>query len=212
MISDTESISSARATFHAEDNALVARFKNGDESAFTELFNRHIASLRRYAKSIVKSDADADEIAQDTLRNAYKYLRNFRGECTFKGWACEICRRLSINRLSSVGYRLRRMLPLDAPIDDTTLTIADTIAADIPSPYDEVAASEVVESVDCGMGKLSKRFYDILTLRAVHGYSHEQISQAHGIPIGTVKSRLSRARDMLKKKVRKEAFAGGGVK
>lgn len=197
---------------HADDTASVQRFQSGDESAFIELYTRHIGKLRRFAEGIVKNSWDAEEIAQDTFVRVYKHIGAFRGDCKFTTWVYEICKRLAFNRLKNVAYRMRGIqINLDAPIGDTDRTISDTIAAPTQLPCDEIATSELADNVGRAMAEIPKSHREILTLRLVHCYSYQQIARLQNIEMGTVKSRVNRARDTLKRKMRKEVFKGSDV-
>jgi RNA polymerase sigma-70 factor, ECF subfamily len=184
----------------AHDAELVRRFNAGDESAFVEIVERYRGKIVSIAMGHLRNHADADEIAQDTFIRAHRGLARFRGDSSLATWLHRIAFNLSRNRYKY--YRCRRrhaMLSLDRAFsDDNQTSFADLIASEAPSPAREATACEFSELVVSCMEKLGGRQREILMLRNGLNQSYEDIAHALGISIGTVKSRIGRARENLR--------------
>jgi RNA polymerase sigma-70 factor (ECF subfamily) len=187
-----------RASMH--DSELVRRFNAGDEEAFVEIVTRYRGKMFSLALRRLRNRADAEEIAQDTFVRAHKALTRFRGDCALSSWLHRIAVNLSCNR-HWYFFRRRQQdtFSLDyVSGDGRSPSLAATFASDAPSPASEAAASELSEIIGTCMGKLGESQRKILTLRNELSHSYRHISRVLGINIGTVKSRLARARKRLR--------------
>jgi RNA polymerase sigma-70 factor (ECF subfamily) len=182
------------------DAELVRRFNGGDEDAFVEIVNRYRGKIVSIALGHLRNYADADEIAQDTFIRAHRGLARFRGDSSLATWLHRIAFNLSRNRYKYYRCRQRHaMLSLDRAFsDDNQASFADLIASEAPSPAREATACEFSELVASCMEKLGARQREILVLRNGLNQSYDDIAQALGISIGTVKSRIGRARENLR--------------
>jgi RNA polymerase sigma-70 factor (ECF subfamily) len=184
----------------AHDAELVRRFNEGDEDAFVEIVGRYRGKIVAIALGHLRNHADADEIAQDTFIRAHRGLARFRGDSSLATWLHRIAFNLSRNRFKY--YRCRRhhaMLSLDRAFsDDNQTSFADLIASEAPSPAREATAGEFSELVVSCMEKLCARQREILVLRNGLNRSYDEIALSLGISIGTVKSRIGRARESLR--------------
>ena len=182
------------------DAELVRRFNAGDEDAFVEIVTRHREKMFSVALGHLRNHADAEEITQDVFIHAYRGLARFRGDSSLSTWLHCIAFNLSRNRY---GYYFRRhrheTCSFDCTLsDDNDATFADLIASDIPDPAREAANREFLAHVTMCLGKLNARHREILTLRNLLDHSYEEIAATLGISLGTVKSRLARAREALR--------------
>jgi RNA polymerase sigma-70 factor (ECF subfamily) len=185
----------------AHDAELVRRFNAGDEDAFGEIVARHRGRMLSIALSHLGNRADAEEIAQDTIIHAYRGLARFRGDSSLATWLYRIAFNLSRNRS---GYFFRRHRhetdSLDCALDDDdVVTLADLIASDAPDPAREEENREFSADVTRCMGKLSAHQLEIITLRNLRDHSYEEIARILGVGMGTVKSRIARARKNLRR-------------
>jgi RNA polymerase sigma-70 factor (ECF subfamily) len=184
----------------AHDAELVRRFNGGDEDAFVEIVGRYRTKIVSIALGHLRNHADADEIAQDTFVRAHRGLARFRGDSSLATWLHRIAFNLSRNRFKY--YRCRQhhaMLSLDRAFsDDNRTSFADLIASEAPSPAREATAGEFSELVVTCMEKLGARQREILMMRNGLNRSYDEIGRALGISIGTVKSRIGRARENLR--------------
>jgi RNA polymerase sigma-70 factor, ECF subfamily len=184
----------------AYDTELVRRFNAGDEAAFTEIVTRYKGKMASIALSHLRNHADAEEIAQDTFIRAHRGLAHFRGDSSLATWLHRIAFNLSRNRYKYYYCRRRHlMLSLDCAFsEDNQSTFGDLIASDTSSPAREATAGEFTDLVNGCMEKLGSRQREILRLRNGLDRSYGEIADALGISIGTVKSRIGRAREKLR--------------
>jgi len=201
MLHSTASSSdSVRTSETLADAELVRRFNGGDESAFLEIMRRHQAKILHVALGLLRNHADAEEIAQDTFIRAHRGLANFRGDSALATWLHRIALNLSRNRYWYFFRRGRHTTwSFDTAFsDDNQATLASLVASDAPSPVREAATNEFAELVAECMELLGPGHRDILTRRNVLNCSYHEIAAALGISIGTVKSRIARARVSLR--------------
>jgi RNA polymerase sigma-70 factor (ECF subfamily) len=183
-----------------QDAELVRRFRIGDEDAFVAIVARYRDKMFSIAFSHLRNHADAEEIAQDTFIRAHRGLTRFRGESSLATWLHRIAFNLSRNRHKyNFCRRQHNTLSLDCSFSyDNRETFADLIACEAPSPAREATAGEFSEIVIRCMDKLGARQREILVLRNGLNQSYGDIAQSLGINIGTVKSRIGRARENLR--------------
>jgi len=182
------------------DTALVRRFATGDESAFTEIVSRYRSRIHALTVNLLRNAADAEEITQDTFIRAYRGLSRFRGDSSLSTWLYRIALNLARNRYWYFFRRRRHSwISLERPLaDGSEATFADIVAAEGPDPAQETAASEFTALVASCMERLDRKHREILTMRNVLDLSYEEIARALGINVGTVKSRIARARENLR--------------
>jgi RNA polymerase sigma-70 factor (ECF subfamily) len=190
--------SARREALH--DAELVRRFRLGDEDAFAAIFARYRDRMFAIAFSHLRNHADAEEIAQDTFIQAHRGMARFRGDSSLATWLHRIAFNLSRNRHRHNFCRRRHLtLSLDCALGvDNQDTFADTIASDAPSPSREAAVSEFTETVARCMERLGPDQREILKLRNGLSQSYGEIGRTLGTNIGTVKSRIGRARESLR--------------
>ena len=194
---------SSKAQEVAFDQDLVARFKGGDGSAFDEMVRRYWDRIYSMVNQLLRNPQDAEEVTQDAFIRAHRGLVNFRGEAAFSTWLYQIATNLARNRYWYWWRRKRdKSVSFDAPVGpDTNLTLAEVIPAEVDSPDDLTVTQELVDRVAVGMEKLNAKHREILILRNVKNLSYEEIAAILHLSIGTVKSRIARARDRLRDKI-----------
>jgi RNA polymerase sigma-70 factor (ECF subfamily) len=182
------------------DASLVGRFNNGDEDAFVEIMTRYRSKIFSIALGLLRNRADAEEITQDTFIRAHRGLARFRGDSSLATWLHRIAVNLARNRYWYFFRRRRQdSLSLDHAIgDNADGTFADLIATDTPDPAQESVRGEFAALVSNCMEKLDQKHREILTLRNVLNLPYEEIAHKLGINVGTVKSRIARARENLR--------------
>lgn len=182
------------------DAELVRRFNSGDGDAFVEIVTRYREKMLSIAHSLVRNHADADDIAQETFIRAHRGLARFRGDSSLATWLHCIASNLARNQYWYFFRRHRHAtLSLDYAFGgDNEATFADLIASDEPSPAREEANREFLTHVAVCMERLSTDQREILTLRNALSLPYGDIAQVLGIGIGTVKSRIARARESLR--------------
>jgi RNA polymerase sigma-70 factor (ECF subfamily) len=194
---------SAKAQEVAFDQMLVARFKQGDQAAFDEMVSRYWDRIYSMVHQLLRNQQDAEEVTQDAFIRAHRGLVNFRGDSAFSTWLYQIATNLARNRYWYWWRRKRdRSISFDAPVShDNETTLAEIIPAEAESPEAEAVTQELLDNIATGMEKLGAKHREILVLRNVKNLSYEEIATILGISVGTVKSRIARARESLRAKL-----------
>jgi len=182
------------------DAELVRRFNAGDEAAFVEIVSRHRERLFALAFGMLKNRGDAEEIAQDVFIRAHRGLAKFRGDASLATWLHHITLNLARNRYWYFFRRRRHAtLSLDCTCrSDAPGTFTDLVATDAASPAREAVVSEFTELIAACMKRLAPPQRQILTLRNSLNRSYGEIASDLSISVGTVKSRIARARGSLR--------------
>jgi RNA polymerase sigma-70 factor (ECF subfamily) len=183
----------------AIDQALIKRFSAGDEDAFVQMMERHHGKIFAAVHHLLRNHADAEEITQDTFIRAHRGLAKFRGDSSLKTWLHRIAANLARNRYWFYFRRRRQdSLSLDFVFPNDSGTFADLIADQAADPAQDVVVGEFAALVDRCMARLEFHQREILTMRNIANRSYREIATAIGINIGTVKSRIARARENLR--------------
>ncbi len=191
---------SAKAQDVALDRILVDRFRNGDSAAFEEMVSRHWDRIYGMVHQLLRNQQDAEEVTQDAFIRAHRGLANFRGDSSFSTWLYQIATNLARNRYWYWWRRKRdRTVSFDQPVgEDNDTPLSEIFVGESESPGDVTVTQELVDRIAVGMEKLSVKHREILILRNVKNLSYEEIAGILGISVGTVKSRIARARDSLR--------------
>jgi len=194
------------ATSRAEaaiDAELVRRCQdNADEEAFAEIVRRHRSRIFSLALASLHNRADAEEITSDTFARAYRGLKDFRGEASLATWLHHIAVNLARNRYWFLFRRRNLATSLDTPLTaDSDATLADVTPSDAPDPVQRFAEGEMAAAIRGCMSRLPENQREILQLRGVLNRSYGEIAESLGINVGTVKSRVARARLMLRRQL-----------
>ncbi|MDB6166942.1 MAG: polymerase subunit sigma-24 [Lacunisphaera sp.] len=189
------------ASVAAQDADLVRRFNSGDETAFAEIMERYRAHVLALVRRSLNNDHDAEDITQDTFIRAHRGLANFRGESALSTWLFRIALNLARNRYWYFFRRQRHnTISLDQPItENQSYGLTEVMAADSPSPLRQAMHNEFVDLVAHCLDRLEGPYREILRMRYIRHYSYEEIGEALHINFGTVKSRVARAREKLRK-------------
>ena len=152
---------------------------------------------------LLRNQQDAEEVTQDAFIRAHRGLVNFRGDSAFSTWLYQIATNLARNRYWYWWRRKRdQSVSFDAPVSsENDMTLADIIPAEVESPDDITVTQEFVSRIGQSMEKLSAKHREILILRNIKNLSYEEIAAILGISVGTVKSRIARARESLRAKL-----------
>src|SRR5678815_1241662 len=183
------------------DADLVARALEGDTSAFGELVDRHRSAVFRAALSALGSHAEADEVAQDACVTAFRRLRTFRGEASFKTWLLTIAWHLALNRRHSLTRWMKRtVIPTSRSTDDEAQW-TDVASAD-DSPEQRVVAMQLRTAIVEEIRRLTPTLRDVLLLAQSGEYTYQEIGDMVGAPVGTIKWRVSEARRVIKARLK----------
>ncbi len=182
-----------------EDHELVSSCQKGDLDAFEVLVEKYQKKMLNIAYRMIGNNEEACEVVQDAFLSAYRAIRKFRGEARFSTWLYSIVVNLSKNRLKKIQTQLHREVSsIDDPVRTEDGQIRKEPAAHEPLPVEQVEKKEVQAKVQECLNNLEDDYREVLVLRDIQGFSYEEIRDILKIPEGTVKSRLSRARDAMK--------------
>ena len=181
------------------DRAAVARAATGDESAFEELVRRHERTVYNLAFRQLGSREDALEAAQDAFVRCYRALPRFRGEATFRTWLVGIAINVCRSRLAGADRRQRRLTQdLTQPDTATGERVPLQLADPAPDPESVARGGEIRVALERGLAALAPQHREVLLLREMSGLEYEEVAVALGCALGTVKSRIARARAALR--------------
>ena len=182
------------------DRVLVARIKGGDQSAFEEIVALYQPRIYSLAHRRLGNHQDAEEVTQDAFLRALRGLVGFRGDSAFSTWLYQIAVNLSQNRYWYWWRRKRhQMVSFDAPLEvDGKIALSEVIPAGDDAPDDEASTQDLRERIATAMERLSTNHREILKLRNVDNMSYDEIAKILRISMGTVKSRIARAREELR--------------
>jgi RNA polymerase sigma-70 factor (ECF subfamily) len=187
------------------DQELVSRCQAGDEGAFDELVRRHQQRALNVAWQLLRNYEDATEVAQDAFVRVYRNIGSFRGESAFTTWLHQIVVNLARNRHRWWKRRGKQTtVSLDEPLETTHGELARQVEAHTDGPDVTAVKQEFVQQIKRAMERLPRTFREVLVLRNVEEMSYEQIAAVLGLSIGTVKSRIARARAALRDQVQRE--------
>jgi len=187
-----------------ETAALIRSFLNGDEEAFSTLVNMHQARIFHLAFNYVKDEEEARDLTQDIFVTVYRSLKTLRDPERFGSWLYQ----LALNHCRNRYKRLkRRGFFASQTIDDPERPLH---LSDQHNPEKDLDLSIRRRLVREAISELRKKEKEILLLRDIQEFSYEEISEILGVPVGTVKSKLNRARHALKDKLRKKLLLQGG--
>jgi RNA polymerase sigma-70 factor (ECF subfamily) len=173
-----------------DQDQLISRAQDGDVRAFEQLLAGHLPRIRRYARAFASSEPDADDLAQDALVRIYRNLRSFRYQSSFSTWLYALVRNVF---LDSGKGRAGRRRTLEEPLEAHHQEHGGGAR-----PDDEALAEEERRRVWAAIRQLPAEFRSALVLFDIEGCTYDEVAAIEGIAIGTVKSRLHRARGLLR--------------
>jgi len=181
------------------DQALVERVQKGDKKAFDLLVLKYQQRIMKVLSRYVRDPSEVQDLAQETFIKAYRALPRFRGDSAFYTWLYRIAINTAKNYLVAQGRR--------PPKDDIEATEAEqyegeSALKDYASPEQEAMRDEIKETVFKAIEDLPEDLKTAITLRELEGMSYEEIADAMECPIGTVRSRIFRAREAIDNKLK----------
>lgn len=176
------------------DLELVESAQAGDPQAFETLVQRYKVRLTRYLSLLIRDPADADDVVQDTFIRAYMALNNFRGESSFSTWLFRIGLNVAKHNLAKRGRQLPRA---SDPGDDEGGGSEGGGETDFDTPEAKMETQEILVLLEEALARLPEEQRTSFELRELEGLSYEEIATQMDCPVGTVRSRIHRARDTL---------------
>ncbi len=182
------------------EELTLNRARKGDLDAYNQLVLKYQERIFAKVFSMLRNSQDAEEITQDTFIRAHRALATFRGKASFSTWIYQIGTNLARNRYWYWKRRKRdESMSLDADLgEDAGATLHDILSDGAQGPGHEAQHNEFVKKVADCMEQLKPEHALILTMRNVQNISYDDIAQELGLSIGTVKSRINRAREALR--------------
>ncbi len=183
-----------------EEAALVKELQAGSEEAFAYLLAVYQNPVFNLIAHMVEDPADAADVLQDVFVKVFKGVRQFHGESSLKTWMYKIAvHEASNHRRSWLRRHFREPISMD---DETDLSakVAESHAGP-PNPYQLLEGTERQEIVSRALASLAQPYRAVVVLREIEGLSYEEIAQVTGVAEGTVKSRLLRGRELLRRKL-----------
>lgn len=182
----------------ASDEELVRRVQGGQLSAYNILVVKYQHRIINVAQKYVSDYADASDIAQETFIKAYKALPNFRGESSFYTWLYRIATNVAKTYLENI-QKQRSQVDIDA--EDFESKDTNGVMTDATTPDRILESEELKRVILKALNELPQELKEAFTLREVEGLSYEEISDRVKVPIGTVRSRIFRARQYIESKM-----------
>jgi RNA polymerase sigma-70 factor (ECF subfamily) len=180
--------------------------KNINDEVFEQELMPHIDALHTFAFNLTYNEEEANDLVQETYLKAYKFIEGYQRGTNAKAWLFKILKNVYINQ-----YRKRKRRPSSVDIDSVNVYTEEETKSS-PAFLDlrrEMFDDLLGDEVELALNSLPDEFKTVILLCDVEGFSYEEIAKIIDVPIGTVRSRLFRARNMLKEKLRKYALSLG---
>ncbi|AFZ43724.1 RNA polymerase, sigma subunit, ECF family [Halothece sp. PCC 7418] len=178
---------------------LILRCQQGvkpDRAAFSELLRRHQSHVEKMLYHLAPDWSDRADLVQEVWIRVYRNIQRLKDPMKFRGWLSRITTNLFYDELRK-RKRFKSPISLDAPrqIDDGELTLE--VPTDFPSPDQDLSSQEFYDQLNRAIAELPESFRSTIVLREIEGLSYEEIAEITGVSLGTVKSRIARARAKL---------------
>jgi RNA polymerase sigma-70 factor, ECF subfamily len=182
----------------AEDRELIRSCLRGDRRAYKVLLARYQDPIFNYCQRMIKDSGQAEDIAQEALVRTLTRLENYDERYSFSAWVFKIATNLCIDHLRKAK---RIAYSLDQDIQGSDGSYHREVAATTPDPSQRTLASEQMRMLDEAVDELPEHYRSILLLRHREELSYEEIARILELPIGTVKIRIHRAREQIKRRL-----------
>ena len=182
------------------DRQLVARAQHGDKRAFELLVEKYQRKLARLLSRFIRDPAEVEDVTQEAFIKAYRALPAFRGDSAFYTWLYRIGINTAKNYLMAMGRRAPTSTEVEA--DEAEGFEEGEQLRDINTPESVLLSNEIAETVNSTIESLPEELRKAIQMREIEGMSYEDIAQAMDCPIGTVRSRIFRAREAIAEQLR----------
>jgi len=177
------------------DQQLVQRVQRGEKAAFDLLVIKYQRKIFRLLSRLIRDQAELEDVAQEAFIKAYRALPNFRGDSAFYTWLYRIAINTAKNHLVSQGRRAPTTTEADIE-EAETFDDGDRLR-DLNTPESMLLTKQVGEAVNRAIDQLPEDLRTAIVLREIEGLSYEEIAESMNCPIGTVRSRIFRAREAI---------------
>ena len=179
---------------------MVERVQRGDKHAFDLLVAKYQRKLGRLISRFVRNASEAEDVTQEAFVKAYRALPGFRGDSAFYTWLY----RIGINTAKNYLLANKRLPPTSTPFDTEEAESFEEagLLHEVSTPENELMSKQVVNTVQLALQQLPEDLRSALTLREIEGLSYEEIASVMNCPVGTVRSRIFRAREAVAEKLR----------
>ena len=177
------------------DQQLVERVQRGDKAAFDLLVSKYQRKIFRLLSRLIRDPAEVEDVAQEAFIKAYRALPNFRGDSAFYTWLYRIAINTAKNHLVSQGRRAPTTT--EADIEEAETFDDGDHLRDLNTPDSMLLTKQVGEAVNRAIDQLPEDLRTAIVLREIEGLSYEEIAESMNCPIGTVRSRIFRAREAI---------------
>jgi RNA polymerase sigma-70 factor (ECF subfamily) len=182
------------------DRQLVERAQRGDKQAFGLLVDKYQRKLARLLSRFIRDQAEVEDVTQEAFIKAYRALPAFRGDSAFYTWLYRIGINTAKNYLMALGRRAPTSTEIEA--EEAEGFDEGEQLRDINTPESLLLSNEIAETVNATIEKLPEELRRAIQMREIEGMSYEDIAQAMNCPIGTVRSRIFRAREAIAEQLR----------
>ncbi|HQR54859.1 MAG TPA: RNA polymerase sigma factor RpoE [Burkholderiaceae bacterium] len=182
------------------DQQLVERVQRGDKAAFDLLVSKYQRKIFRLLSRLIRDAAEVEDVAQEAFIKAYRALPNFRGESAFYTWLYRIAINTAKNHLVSQGRRAPTST--ETEIEDAETFDDGEHLRDLNTPEAMLLSRQVADAVNRAVERLPEDLRTAVVLRELEGLSYEEIAETMNCPIGTVRSRIFRAREAIAEELR----------
>ena len=182
------------------DSLLVARAQQGDKQAFNLLVEKYQRKLTRLLSRFIRDQAEVEDVTQEAFIKAYRALPAFRGDSAFYTWLYRIGINTAKNYLMAMGRRAPTSTEVEA--EEAEGFEEGEQLRDINTPESVLLSNEIAETVNSTIEQLPEELRTAIQMREIEGMSYEDIAKAMDCPIGTVRSRIFRAREAIAERLR----------
>lgn len=182
------------------DQAIVERVQRGDKRAFDLLVTKYQRKIFRLLSRLIRDPGEIEDVAQEAFIKAYRALPNFRGESAFYTWLYRIAINTAKNHLVAQGRRAPTSTETEVE-DAENFDDADGLR-DVNTPDAVMMSRQVGDAVNRAIDRLPEDLRTAIVLRELEGLSYEEIAESMNCPIGTVRSRIFRAREAIANELR----------
>lgn len=182
------------------DQQWVERAQAGDQAAYAELVAKYQRKLSRLVSRYVRDPGSVEDVVQETFIKAFRALPSFRGESAFYTWIYRIGINTAKNHLMTQGRRVSTLTEYDAEEAEGFAEAGQL--RELATPESVLQSKQIAETVNQAMADLPDELRVAITLREIEGYSYDEIAEQMGCPIGTVRSRIFRAREAIAARLR----------